>query len=73
MSPPATPLAALLLVAALAPAATARAAETATPDTLRFAPAPRERAEAAAKVATYFGHGEPWLRTPFGDRLLTDP
>lgn len=73
MRTPTTALAALLLVAALAPAAPGRAADAAAPDTLRFAPAPHDHEEVAGEPRNYFGHGEPWLRTPFGDRLLTDP
>jgi len=66
-------LAALLLATALASGAPARAEEGAAPDTLRFAPAPPEREQAPDGSRTYFGHGEPWLRAPFGDRLLTEP
>lgn len=66
-------LAALLLAAALAPAPAVHAADAATPDTLRFAPAPHDREQAPLESRAYFGRGEPWLRIPYGDRLLTDP
>src|SRR5712692_6844795 len=43
-------------------------------DTLRFTPVPRERlSERAEEIVEHFGHGEEWLRPPFGDHLLTDP
>jgi hypothetical protein len=70
---PPTALAALLFAAAFAPAAIAHAANATAPDTLHFAPAARDGEDVPAQPRTYFGHGEPWLRAPFGDRLLTDP
>jgi hypothetical protein len=64
----------MALVAALAPApAAAAAATTVAPDTLRFAPAPHDHEAEPEEPRAYFGHGEPWLRTPYGERLLTDP
>jgi hypothetical protein len=66
----------LLLCGAFAPAPPGRAAPPAAPaapDTLRFAPTPRADQTGADEGVTHFGHAEPWLRTPIGDRLLTDP
>ncbi len=66
-------LAALLLAAASALAPAARAAADAPPDTLRFGPGARDREASDEEHETHFGHAAPWLRTPIGDRLLTDP
>ena len=65
--------AALLLCGAHVPARPAHAAPGAAPDTLRFAPAPSERGTDLEERVAHFGHAEPWLRTPIGDHLLTDP
>ena len=56
-----------------APAPDAHAVPPAAPDTLRFAPAPRDREADLEERVPHFGHAEPWLRTPIGDRLLIDP
>ena len=66
----------LLLSGALAPVPSAHpapAAWAAPADTLRFAPAPRDRETDLEERLKHFGHPEPWLRTPIGERLLTDP
>ncbi len=73
MKQPALVISTLLLWGALAPAPPGLAAPAATPDTLRFAPAPREGETGPEERLPHFGHAQPWLRTPIGDHLLTDP
>ncbi|HEY6865958.1 MAG TPA: BamA/TamA family outer membrane protein [Candidatus Eisenbacteria bacterium] len=71
-------LLALSLAARAAPAAASASPSSpdtlaAVADTLRFEPVERARELAAREGEAYFGHGETWLRPPFGDHLLTDP
>jgi hypothetical protein len=79
---PAAPAALLLL--ALLPAMPAGATTAgdhegsagafSAPDTLRFLPYPSDTArELEPDGLRAFGHGEVWLKPPFGDHLLTDP
>ena len=62
-----------ILATLLVSAAPASGARAATPDTLRFAPPPHAEEGGTRPHTIYFGRGEPWLRAPFGDHLLTDP
>ncbi len=66
-------LIALLLGGVLPPPPRALAAAGVTPDTLRFAPVPRDHDPERWEYRAHFGHPAPWLRTPIGDHLLTDP
>lgn len=80
---PTTPAALALLLALSLPTLPAHATigdhegpagSFSAPDTLRFLPYPSDTTRAPEHTTfPAWGHGEAWLKPPFGDHLLTDP